>query len=561
MVIRRAIFLAVALLLSCSAVALAADPVFLPQVKLPNSAPDGQLAGGEPGVAYDPTGDGHVYVNAPGGSSGISFWASADGGDTWPIAKGIGSTAGGEDSDIAVSPDHTIYAVDLEAAANAICRSTDFGKTFTDGCAEDDGDATNQTGPESDRPWMADDPRNPKTLYFVYHDLAGGALLAESSTDGGQTWMPCGSMLEPGSKAQLDYSPSGGTGLSKPAVGPDGTVYVSFILPSSRNTLQPYDEFFVAVAKGGCNPGTVWHDVTVHSDPGADLSHFWPNVAVDAAGTLYAATAGRASAADKGYGMYLWTSKDQGETWSKAIKVNSDDLQANVLPALTGGLRAGQVALGWYGTPTTADATDPGDHWRYYAAESFDYGSHFVQVPISDADIHVGPICTLGLLCTGGRELLDFTTAATEPRSGCPAYVYGGDSAGPGSSPAPYFTRQIGGPCLTDPPAPAPQGPPGTVALPQSTSRPSLGLPSGKRCLSRRVFRIRLRAPKGEKLRSARVTVAGKRVKVTRRKGRLTAVVDLRRARKGTVPVVVQAITKSGRRVSERRRYRTCAAR
>src|SRR3954452_4251859 len=195
-----------------AAPALAESPVFTAPLKLPKSRPEGTFAGGEPSVAYDPTGDGHVYADAPGGSQGVSFWASRDGGDTWPIAKGIGSQAGGEDTDVEVGSDHTVYVPDLEAAANAICRSHDFGATFTDGCNEGDGGATDQTGPESDRPWMAKDPRNPKVVYFVYHDLAGGALIAERSDDGGQTWGFCGFLLEPGSDAQLNFSPTGGTG-------------------------------------------------------------------------------------------------------------------------------------------------------------------------------------------------------------------------------------------------------------------------------------------------------------------------------------------------------------
>ncbi len=543
--------------------AQAEAPVFTPPLKLPNSKPQGPLAGGEPSVAYDPTGDGHVYADAPGGSNAVSFWASNDGGDTWPIAKGIGSAAGGGDTDVEVASDHTIYVPDLEILANAVCRSHDFGVTFSDGCAEGEGEATNQTGPESDRPWMAHDPRNPKVLYFVYHDLGGGTLLAERSDDGGSTWGPCGSVLEPGSDAQLNFSPTGGTGLGKPAIAADGTIYVPFILPSSRNTLNPYDRFYMAVARGGCNATTVWQDVTVHSDPGADLSHFWPNAAVDSAGTVYAATAGKASAADQGYGMYLWVSKDGAKTWSKAIRVNTPDLKTNVLPALTGGTAAGRVGLGWYGTPTTTQATDTTNHWRYYAAESSDFGSHFVQIPLSGPDVHVGAICTLGVLCTGGRQLLDFTTAATEPVSGCPAYVYGADSAGAGSAAAPYFTRQIGGACLDEekPSTPSADQPPGTTAVPQSPATlPSLGLSAlgSRSCLSRRVFRIRLRAPAGQKLRRATVTVAGKRAKVAKRGGRLTARIDLRRLRKGSFEVRVSAITRSGRRVSERRRYRTC---
>src|SRR3954452_18403522 len=107
-----------ALAVIATAPAAAQQPRFSEQIKLPASKPDGQLAGGEPSVAYDPTGDGHVYADAPGGPSGVSFWASADGGQTWPIAKAIGSSAGGGDTDVEVGADHTIYVPDLEVVAN-----------------------------------------------------------------------------------------------------------------------------------------------------------------------------------------------------------------------------------------------------------------------------------------------------------------------------------------------------------------------------------------------------------------------------------------------------------
>ena len=86
-----------------------------------------------------------------------------------------------------------------------------------------------------------------------------------------------------------------------------------------------------------------------------------------------------------------------------------------------------------------------------------------------------------------------------------------------------------------------------------------LGLPSARRCRSRRSFRIRLRDPRGgERLRSARVTVAGRRVKVVRRKGRLVARVNLRGRRKARYVVRVVARTSQGRTIRERRAYRTC---
>ena len=79
-----------------------------------------------------------------------------------------------------------------------------------------------------------------------------------------------------------------------------------------------------------------------------------------------------------------------------------------------------------------------------------------------------------------------------------------------------------------------------------------------RRCASRRSFTIRVREPKGQRLRSARVYVAGKRVKVTRRRGRLRARVDLRGRPKGSFRVRVVARTRSGRRLEDSRRYRTC---
>ncbi|HEX8105613.1 MAG TPA: glycoside hydrolase family 3 C-terminal domain-containing protein [Solirubrobacteraceae bacterium] len=85
-------------------------------------------------------------------------------------------------------------------------------------------------------------------------------------------------------------------------------------------------------------------------------------------------------------------------------------------------------------------------------------------------------------------------------------------------------------------------------------------LPPPRRCLSRRSFRIRLREPRGgrERLRSARVTVDGRRVRVRRRGGRLVARVDLRGKPRKRVVVRVVARTTQGRRLRETRRYRTC---
>jgi ABC-2 type transport system ATP-binding protein len=98
-----------------------------------------------------------------------------------------------------------------------------------------------------------------------------------------------------------------------------------------------------------------------------------------------------------------------------------------------------------------------------------------------------------------------------------------------------------------------------TVGGAIQVGQPGGVLPGARRCTSRRRFVIHLHQRRGQRLISARVTVAGKRVKVRRRHGRLTAVVNLRGKPKRTVKVRAVARTSTGRIVRETRRYRTCA--
>ena len=86
----------------------------------------------------------------------------------------------------------------------------------------------------------------------------------------------------------------------------------------------------------------------------------------------------------------------------------------------------------------------------------------------------------------------------------------------------------------------------------------SLGLPSAKRCVGTRGLAIRLRAPRGVALRSARIWAAGRRVAVRKRRGRLTATIAPRRVRKRAFTVVVRAVAADGRVLRDERRYRTC---
>lgn len=97
----------------------------------------------------------------------------------------------------------------------------------------------------------------------------------------------------------------------------------------------------------------------------------------------------------------------------------------------------------------------------------------------------------------------------------------------------------------------------GTQPFPVDASA-GLGLPDARACVSRRRFAIRLQ---GAHLRSATVSVAGRRVRVRRRGHRLVAVVDLRGRPPGTFTVRIVARTRAGTRLRATRTYRTCRRR
>jgi plastocyanin len=82
-------------------------------------------------------------------------------------------------------------------------------------------------------------------------------------------------------------------------------------------------------------------------------------------------------------------------------------------------------------------------------------------------------------------------------------------------------------------------------------------------CVSKRKFRIRLREPRGTRIRSAKVSVNGRSVAVTKRRidGRLrhTAEVDLRGLGQGTYTVDIVATSDKGKELRGKRIYRTCA--
>src|SRR5437764_1428128 len=109
-------------------------------------------------------------------------------------------------------------------------------------------------------PSIAADPTGSGDVYVVAPQSIPSVLNgifqqnASDPQDGtsGQSFSPCGNLIDPGGPAAQTYNPGDGTLVSKPVVGPDGSVYVEFSTtdPSGNGG---YGDVYMAVAKGGCN--------------------------------------------------------------------------------------------------------------------------------------------------------------------------------------------------------------------------------------------------------------------------------------------------------------------
>ncbi len=92
---------------------------------------------------------------------------------------------------------------------------------------------------------------------------------------------------------------------------------------------------------------------------------------------------------------------------------------------------------------------------------------------------------------------------------------------------------------------------------PAAAVAPAKAAPKKKVCKSRRAFTIRVKRKKGVKIRSATVTVNGKRQKAKKGK-RFTGRVVLTGLPKGTYKVVIRVKLSNKKTVTRTRRFRTC---
>ena len=442
-------------------------------------------AGGEPSIATDRKGN--VYVDGPQGipagandEAGVGFWASHDDGSTWGPGQNLGSFLGGGDSDVITTPDGTVYIDDLEAIAAEVCKSTDHGATFDSVGPVPDPDhcshvGQGQAGPSDDRPWLTSDPQG--RVYLTYHEFVSAQPLIFRSDNGGSdsfTAGPCGSIItDPTIEANTPTDITGGTLVAKPVTDAAGNLYVLFTTTTQQQNAQAFSQsqpsgtfsqLYLAVSKDHCASFTD-HTIYDGASKGTNQTQFgdiFNAITVDGAGNLYTIGTGYVNsptAFSPTANVFLFTSTDQGQTWSAPKLIGSTNA-AHMLPAAVGGPKAGQLAVGYFQTVNgKTDPNDLGGEWAYTTAETGNATNAAPDFTYADVNpgfiYHHGQICNAGILCgtvPGGpsdRSLLDFT-AATIDAANCPLFTFAGNPTGTpstnsGSNTNNYVTRQLSG--------------------------------------------------------------------------------------------------------------------
>ncbi|HEV8361137.1 MAG TPA: sialidase family protein [Candidatus Thermoplasmatota archaeon] len=314
--------------------------------------------------------------------------------------------------------------------------SDDQGATWSDAFDLADGNST-------DREWLAVAP-NGTTIYALWRDSGapqqGGGLLApatptpvglrfRASHDRGLTWGPI--------VAVEDEDPVDGPLAVDPV---SGALYVAVSYFDGRpvTVLRSFDA------------GATWDAVPLPAATGqpafGGIMHFiFPLVAVDAAGTVYAAWSEDPEAAPQLWTLggksvmtpkvFLSVSKDRGATWSAAMRMSPPD-RAAVLPALVAGA-PGRVALGWYEAATPLPSDVLPNEWfvRLATTVTADQAEPAWEIASTTSEpIHFGSICTQGTGCTvGDRTRGDFFEIALRP-NGLPIVGYVQDSIPPNES-------------------------------------------------------------------------------------------------------------------------------
>jgi hypothetical protein len=413
----------------------------------------------EPSIAVAP--DGTEYVVAPDGPGvrtpsqlgdsgfgGSLIWRSTDHGHTWVSLGSYDVPTGGEDTDIAVAPDGTLYASGLSAlACSTVSRSTDRGDTWTPmpvaGCGREP--------LINDRQWTATSGNS--IVYTAIGDTIDAQIDLVRSVMDGPTVVPSTTMQL---SRTADYQWPGTVDVDQRT----GTVYTVW------NTQGAPNDCDQAPGASKCEPAQASTEtpdrVEISALPNGSSTPPKPRIvasrkfdtfdsfvadSVDKAGAVYVVWSERHPTTKSTWTM-LARSTDGGQHWSKPVKVNQTPL-TTAFPWVTAG-DSGRIAVSYYGTsaggtsPQTVPTTAT---WRVYSSYSTDGGRHFREYGTTGV-MNRGAICTSGTGCSAGsRNLLDFFETAMDPR-GCLLTAFADNTVDPNSGAVVSYVRQTAGPGL-----------------------------------------------------------------------------------------------------------------
>ncbi len=206
----------------------------------------------------------------------------------------------------------------------------------------------------------------------------------------------------------------------------------------------------VAVSTDG---GLTWTDhvaMDVSTFRGDEiLGNLFPWLTWDRAGNLYvmAGLGGKDAAGTPTNGMYNAVSKDKGQAWSAMTKINAGP-GAVVFPTMVGG-KAGVVDFAWLES-TALDQGDQNGTWTVHFAQSRNAtAAKPTFTEVKGPAVRTGGVCTLGILCTGDRELADFMEIALDSFGYAHIAAPAADAAN--SSYDVYWRQDAGPSATTDP--------------------------------------------------------------------------------------------------------------
>src|SRR3954447_26039449 len=505
----------------------------------------GRLAGGEPVLTTDPIhhtivyssheGTTHIYKNGlpsettflflSGYRNQVNNWTSTDGGKTWKFAEFLGTgftqppiqNTGFSDPDLTQDAGGRVYNTGIDLANDALFSSADGGKTWDRGTPQCH---------DGDRPWLAGGKKD--EVFLATNTNADGHEIF-TSTDGGQTCSTTGITGSGSLPGGRDWTGNGKLYYVRSA---DRLVEPINIDPSDDKSVAP--GVGVSTWKRGDTATTPRVAARV---PGGVYAH-WPAIVLDDAGGLYLVfddnpvQAGTKGGCDNGpmpapNAIKMVYSPDLGEHWNAPGTIAAPAGQRVLWPWVAAGDK-GKINVVWYQTNKIVDLACQQADLRAMSATVLNADTSSPQIFTADAAgrpiSQNSDICQSGTTCvaTGeDRRLGDFFTNAIDER-GC-VVIGTGDtmsadpvSNGPRQIALPLFLHQNSGPALRG--GGDCSGEQAGLGLPQS----STGTSASRTCVSRRNFRIRLRAPKGQRLKRASIFIAGKRLTVRLGKRRVS---------------------------------------